>query len=210
VAQKRDNTAKLEAQMAKKKDDLQAVREITAALEGFGPHDQERIIRWSRERLNLGAPKEESGPPSTEMPHGHATTPSRVESPDAKRPTDIQTFVKAKNPRTDSQFAATVAYYYRFEAPENLRKQAITKDDLQEACRQALRERFKNPISTLFNAFKGGVLDKGPEKGTFTINSVGENLVAMTLPEADAPKAAHAVRRKTPQVKRAKHGRKPK
>jgi hypothetical protein len=194
-----------------KKDDLQAVREVTAALEGFAPPEQERIIRWSRERLKLAAPKEEPGGPLLgEGSHGHAAASQRIESPDTSRPPDIQTFVKAKNPRTDSQFAATVAYYYRFEAPENLRKQTITKDDLQEACRQASRERFTNPLNTLFNAFNGGVLDKGPEKGTFAINSVGENLVAMALPGGDVPKLTRAARKKKPRVKRAKVGRKPK
>jgi hypothetical protein len=29
-------------------------------------------------------------------------------------------------------------------------------------------------------------LDKGTEKATFTINSVGENLIAMTLPDGSA------------------------
>jgi hypothetical protein len=30
---------------------------------------------------------------------------------------DLKTFVTAKNPRSDVQFAATVAYFHRFEAP---------------------------------------------------------------------------------------------
>lgn len=54
--------------------------------------------------------------------------------------------MKAKNPRTDSQFAATVAYFYRFEAPENEREDTITKDILQESCRKVGRERFANPL----------------------------------------------------------------
>jgi hypothetical protein len=36
---------------------------------------------------------------------------------------------------------------------------------------------------TLLNAHNLGLLDKGTEKATFSINSVGENLVAMTLPD---------------------------
>ncbi len=62
------------------------------------------------------------------------------------------------------------------------RKDAINKDDLQEATRKAGRERFGNPLQTLSNAHILGLLDKGSEKATYTINSVGENLVAMTLP----------------------------
>ena len=35
------------------KDDLEAVRAVAAALEGFVADEQERIIRWAREKLNL-------------------------------------------------------------------------------------------------------------------------------------------------------------
>ncbi|MGO9012527.1 MAG: hypothetical protein ACLQPN_20720 [Bryobacteraceae bacterium] len=87
-----------------------------------------------------------------------------------------------KDPRKDVQVAAVVAYYYRFEAPPAERKDAINKEDLQEAMRLAGRPRFKNPLQTLTNAHTVGLLDRGSEKATFTLNSVGENLVAMTLP----------------------------
>jgi hypothetical protein len=98
---------------------------------------------------------------------------------------DIKSFTTNKKPRSDVQFAAAVAYYYRFEAPQAKRKDAINKDDLQEAARKANRERFANPLKTLRNAHQLGMLDKGSEKATFTINSVDENLVAMTLPGDD-------------------------
>lgn len=87
-----------------------------------------------------------------------------------------------KDPKKDVQVAAVVAYLYRFEAPPSERKDSINKDDLQEAMRLAGRPRFNNPLQTLSNAHIVGLLDRGSEKATFTINSVGENLVAMTLP----------------------------
>jgi hypothetical protein len=54
--------------------------------------------------------------------------------PVAETTQDIKSFVTAKNPRSDVQFAATVAYYFQFEAPQSERKSAINKDDLQDAC----------------------------------------------------------------------------
>ena len=48
--------------------------------------------------------------------------------------------------------------------------------------RLAGRPRFKNPLQTLSNAHIVGLLDRGAEKATFSLNSVGKNLVAMTLP----------------------------
>lgn len=45
---------------------------------------------------------------------------------------------------------------------------------------------FTNPYQTLSNAHNLGLLDRGSEKGMFTINTVGENLVAMTLPDGSS------------------------
>jgi hypothetical protein len=90
--------------------------------------------------------------------------------------------VNAKNPSSDVRFAATVAYFYRFEAPPDQRRNDIDPAILQDACRLAGRKRLKQPRITLNNAKKLGLLDSGSEKGRFTINTVGENLVAMTLP----------------------------
>lgn len=62
---------------------------------------------------------------------------------------DIKKFVTEKAPRSDVHFAATVAYYHRFKAPENQRKDSITKEDLVEACRQVDRKRPKGPAHVL-------------------------------------------------------------
>jgi hypothetical protein len=80
-----------------------------------------------------------------------------------------------------------VAYFYRFEAPPAERRDSITGEILQEAARLAGRKRLTHPRVTLNNAKAAGYLD-GAAPGEFTINSVGENLVAMTLPgAAEAP-----------------------
>jgi hypothetical protein len=175
-----------------KDDDLDAVRTIVEALKPFKPDEQERIVRWAREKLGLASVAPSS---SDTTPTGPASTPSprpQPPSPGAPQPTkNIRDFVAAKNPSSDNQFAAVAAYYYRFEAPEQERKDAITSDDLQEACRQAGRPRLAKPIKTLHNAHGMGLLDKA-ERGAFSINSVGENLVAMTLPGGGAASAGRA------------------
>lgn len=166
--------------MTKVKDDYEAVRVIVSALEGFGAADQERIIRWAREKLGLISATADaiqvpppSHPPEQQQQLGHAQ---------AKPKSDIKTFVTTKNPKNDMHFAATIAYFYRFEAPEDKRKSEINGEDLQEATRQASRNRLKNPGQTLINAHSRGLLDKGNSGGAYSINAVGENLVAMTLP----------------------------
>ncbi|HEV2022749.1 MAG TPA: hypothetical protein VGQ94_09480, partial [Terriglobales bacterium] len=91
-----------------------------------------------------------------------------------------------------NQFAAAAAYYYRFEAPELERKQSIGAQDLLDACRLAGWRRMGDPAKTLSNAQGVGLLNK-TERGQYTISSVGENLVAMTLSgeTAKAPSKRH-------------------
>jgi hypothetical protein len=152
--------------MNKQLDDLDAVRTLIQTLEKFNTTDQERIIRWVQEKLGLSS----------------TVKPLVVHIPSEKM-TDIKAFVKAKNPITDRQFAATIAYYYRFEAPEDQRKDSITAKDLQDACKMTGRNRFKTPAQTLLNAHNAGLLDKA-SYGAYSLNTVGENLVAMTLPSS--------------------------
>jgi hypothetical protein len=163
------------------KDDLEAVRAVVEAIKDFKPDEQQRIFRWVAEKLGLPQPFASSVhvvPPPSGTPPGVTQT-----APPASAGTkDIKTFITEKDPKKDVQVAAVVAYYYRFEAPPAERKDAINKEDLQEAMRLAGRQRFSNPLQTLANAHIVGLLDRGSEKATFTLNSVGENLVAMTLP----------------------------
>jgi hypothetical protein len=182
--------------MPEPKDDFAAVRTITEALEGFDVKDQERIIRWAREKIGLAVATE----PST-LPTGSVgTLGTSIPGTTAK---DLKSFVEEKNPKNDVQFAATVAYYYRFVAPSDQRKEAITSSDLQEACRLVGRERFTVPGQTLRNAHTVGLLNKGSESGSFIINSVGENLVDVTLP-SDRKGIPRAKARKKKRKKKAR------
>lgn len=170
-----------------KTDDLDAVRAVVEAIKDFKSDEQQRILRWVAEKLGMPQPYAASvhphtPPPTTPIPPRAAEVPAAAAAGGTGTAQDIRTFVDVKKPRSDVQFAATVAYYYRFEAPQAERKDAVNGDDLQEASRKVDRDRFTNPAQTLRNAYTLGLLDKGSERGTFSINSVGENLVAMTLP----------------------------
>jgi hypothetical protein len=165
-----------------KLDDLQAVRTVVEAVQDFKPDEQQRIFRWAAEKLGISVPTTFG---YTAPPHSPGAPPP---PPAPSGGTNIKTFMAEKKPRNDVQYAAAVAYFYRFEAPEAEKKEAINKDDLQESTRKAGRERFTNPLTRLHNAHQLGLLDRGSEKGSFVINSVGENLVAMTLPDGGTPK----------------------
>lgn len=160
-------------------DDLEAVREISQILEKFEPDEKARIVRWVLEKTGI-APTE-----SLSATHGHHPIPLGT-SGGSK---DIRSFVTSKSPNSDNQFAAVVGYYYAFEAAPTESKKTITSADLIDACRKAGRARLGDPVKTLSNAHSMGYFDK-VGRGEYKLNTVGENLVAMTLPagSSDNPK----------------------
>lgn len=164
--------------MSSKPDDLEAVRSIAETLEPFANEDRERIIRWAREKIGMSA-----GPAAASAGRVETSTEAPRDGAAAgiQSGVDIKKFVKDKAPKSDVHFAATVAYYYEFKAPEAQRKDAITKEDLVEACRRVDRKRPKRSAQVLVNAYHDGLFDRGG-KGSYKLNSVGENLVAMALP----------------------------
>jgi hypothetical protein len=184
--------------MGKSTDDLEAVRILVDTLQPFDAKDQERIIRWAREKLGLPVSEQN-------LPQGQGEEQRRLS--DKKETVDIKSFVSKKNPSSDNHFAAVVAYYYRFDAPEEQKKDSITSKDLQDACRLVDRDRLDNPAQTLVNAHNAGLLDR-KEHGAYSINTVGENLVAMTLPSGPQAKELKKQRKKTRSKKfMKKHSR---
>jgi len=155
-------------------DDLEAVRGLVDLLQAFSNEERERIIRWAREKLGM-----------TVLATSVVTKPGAPS--DTGKNVDIKSFVSLKAPQSDRQFAAVVAYYYRFEALASDKKESIDKKDLEHACRLAGRHRIRYPIQTLNNALLDGYLDKA-ERGKYRINAVGENLIAMVLPSNEGSK----------------------
>lgn len=166
--------------MAKPADDFEAVRLVIEALEPFDTKERERIIRWAAEKLGMhGAPaftSSQSGFPPPAPASAQATAGAASQR-------DIKSFVLQKNPRSDNQMAAVVAYYHHFEAPPQERKDWISKEDLIDACRKSDRKRPQRPEQVLVNTYHAGLLDRAGSPGQYRLNSVGENLVAMVLPE---------------------------
>jgi hypothetical protein len=164
--------------MSPKPDDLEAVRSVADTLQPFANDDRERIIRWAREKLGMTAGVAPTVQPRIDFGGESTREPTAAGNQGA---VDIKKFVTDKAPRSDVHFAATVAYYHQFKAPENQRKDSITREDLVDACRQVDRKRPKVPAQVLVNAYHDGLFDRGG-KGHYKLNSVGENLVAMALP----------------------------
>ena len=180
-------------------DDFEAVRIVVETLGAFKGEDRERILRWAREKLGMTGAVQSQPPPAAAVPA--LAPPSAVGSVSgaaAAAPSDIRSFVGQKSPRTDIHFAATVAYYHQFVAPELARKGSIGKEDLVDACRKVDRKRPASSAQVLVNAYQDGLLDRA-EKGQYKLNSVGENLVAMVLPVAADGKRSTGPRKRRPR-----------
>ena len=190
-----------ETHMAKQPDEYDALRQMVTLLQPFKREDQERILRWTREKLGLaGEAQAPPSPTTAATPSAGPTATTDGQRAQASEPTptiDIKTFVESKKPKSDIQFAATVAYYYQFKTSEEQRKEEITKDDLVTACRLAKWQIPRVPNQTLNNACYQGLLDKGTARGAYKLNSVGENLVAMVLPEGSESQGGNKKHRQT-------------
>src|SRR5690242_4732413 len=112
--------------MTKPADDLEAIRTVLEALEPFETPDRQRILRFVLEKLSLAVP---ASPESKSEQRTVQRTEGMQTSSAIK---NLSTFVQEKNPKNDVQFAATVAYFHRFEAPPDKQKPEIKADDLQD------------------------------------------------------------------------------
>src|SRR5690348_13591977 len=108
-----------------KPDDLDAVRQLATILEPFDDPARERIMRWVREKIGMQAPPSQPAAAPVPAPSGGSAVAATVTPTPGGRPQDIRSFVEAKNPKNETQLAATVAYYYQFLAPEGQRKESI-------------------------------------------------------------------------------------
>jgi hypothetical protein len=94
---------------------------------------------------------------------------------------DIRTFFQEKQPSSDLEAAAAAAYFYKYLATPEERRDAIDADILVNAFRLAKRPLPAKAAYTLVNARNAGYLESTGETGSYRLNPVGFNLVEHTL-----------------------------
>lgn len=160
------------------KSPLTAAQSIVAELTGMTPDQQTLALRFATETLGLK-------PPAALLPavaSQPAAAVALTQPPTgAGHSTDIKSFTALKSPKSDQQFTAVVAYFYQFEAKVEDRKSVIDADTMKDAARLAGRPQVGRWNMTLTNAKNAGYLDM-ESYGKYKLSSVGENLVAITLP----------------------------
>lgn len=176
---------------SQKKTALDAAQVIVAELSGLPPEDQKLALRFAAEVLHL--PVASVSKPAMPEPGAPAAPLASNKTPTAQSSsTDIRAFTEEKKPQSDQQFAALVAYYYQFIAAPEDHRETIDPEVMKEAARQAGRPQVKRWAMTLTNAKNAGYLDPAGS-GKYKLNAVGENLIAISLPDSsprNAPKKA--------------------
>lgn len=159
------------------KGPLEAAQTIVAELTGMTSEHQSLAIKFACETLGI-----QSAATVSQIPPPIISSP--VQGTDHS--TDIRSFTAMKAPKSDQQFTAVVAYFYQFEAKPEDRKDTIDAEIMREAARLAGRPQVERWNMTLTNAKNAGYLDAAGD-GKFKLSSVGENLVAITLPNNSGP-----------------------
>lgn len=185
------------------KTPLDAAQKIVIELKGMTPEHQSLALKFAIETLALQLPAALSSAAMLPV-QSHQPTP-QYPSNAADHSTDIRSFTLMKGPKSDQQFTAVVAYFYQFEARPDDRKEAIDADIMKEAARLAGRPQVSRWNMTLTNAKNAGYLDAAGN-GKYKLSSVGENLVAITLPGDGTPGRgkSNSANKKSPKKKSVK------
>lgn len=166
-------------------DDLRKIRLelLDGTLEATGSED---FLRRAQRFFALLAAGEE--PPAErvpDVPAFAALSANEVASVTKDKHKDIRSLADEKQPKSAIEMAALVAYYVTELAPDELRKDAISADDLKQYFGQAAYRSSSPPRIILSNAKAAGYLDN-PSHGQYKLNPVGFNLVTAGLPSTGA------------------------
>jgi hypothetical protein len=162
--------------------ELHAMQQVIKALESLDSDARTRVLAYVFQRLGLTLAAQnmipippEGQPPATVM----ASLPGPL-SPGALI-ADIRSLKESKQPKSDNQMAALVAYYLKEAAPVNDRKDTISQEDIERYFKQAGFPLPKRLNMTLLNAKNAGYFDSAGV-GLYKLNPVGHNLVAHGMP----------------------------
>lgn len=138
------------------------------------------------------------------IPVSPSTLPSSPEPSHRSGHTDIRSFFLEKHPSTDVEATAVVAYYHKYLAPPDERRDAIDPSTLQDAFRLAGRPLPTKTAYTLWNARTAGYLDSTGDTGLYRLNPVGFNLVEHTLGKTDVGGDKNSKRKRKPNSRKGK------
>jgi hypothetical protein len=158
--------------------ELKAIEQVMQALGSLNQDARERVVNYVFQRLGLAAPATPAQVQQETLAVPIVPTPPAPVAHGGVH--DIRSFRASKNPKSDNEMAALVAYYLKHLAPAEERNDAISTADIEKYFVQANYPLPKQPRNTLTNAKNAGYFDSA-ERGFFKLNPVGHNLVAHGL-----------------------------
>lgn len=172
--------------------ELKAMQAILSALGGLDAQAKERVFDYVFRRL--GIPRSVTANPLSPVAPTPFASPDPIggqmpPAPSAPALTDVRSFAATKQPSTDMERVAVVAYFLSEVASGDAQKLSITAEDITKYFKQANFPLPARPRQTLHNAKNAGYLDAAAETGAFKLNPVGHNLVVHGLPSASGVKA---------------------
>lgn len=172
--------------------ELEAMKTALAALEDLDPEGRARALNWLASALNVNLKTTKTGTAEEEDPGngggGHAGVDPTVDDPKA--------FLANKNPETDIERIACLAYYL---SKHNDQRTFSTKD-LTELNLSAAGRQIGNPSQAAADAVRKRGFLAAAGGGRRQITRVGEEVVE-ALPDREKVKA---VTDKIPRKKRRK------
>ncbi len=161
--------------------ELQAMQQVIKALESLETDARTRVLTYVFQRLGLSLAAPKPTTPPLETPLAAPVATPATTAPVGTTVADIRSLKEMKQPKSDNQMAALVAYYLKEIAPANDRKDAISLDDVEKYFKQAGFPLPNRPGMTLVNSKHAGYFDSAGV-GLYRLNPVGHNLVAHGMP----------------------------
>jgi hypothetical protein len=184
------------------RNELKAFETITNILGPLDKTVQQRVLQYAMQHLGLQV--EQADQSLTTLPGSRR---AQVEQSLQQQVVDIRSLRDQKQPSSDMEMAAIVAYYLSELAPEGNRKDVIGNEDIKTYFKQAGHPLPKGPQFTLPNARSAGYFESAGH-GKYKLNPVGHNLVAHGLPRAKGESPSRPTRRKAKREKKAKSSKK--
>lgn len=175
-------------------DELSAIATILATLEPLAENQRRFVLKTVLERLPIvGVPP---AAPTTGLP------PVVVHGPSVIKDTTPKDFLRTKNPQTDAQRIACLAYYLTHNRDQTEFKTA----DLRKLNGDAHGIRLSNPAVAVMNATDSNKFLAPAGHGKKRITTLGEDVVE-ALPDQEAVKAAVSSTKAGRRKKSRKHTR---
>ena len=187
------------------KNELKAIETITDVLRPLDKTAQQHVLEYAMQHLGLQVEHADQSRTTSQV--SREAQMEELTPRQQQQVVDIRSLRDQKQPSTDNEMAAIVAYYLRELAAEENRKDTIATKDIITYFNQAGHPLPRRPDLTLPNAKSAGYFESAGH-GKYKLNPVGYNLVAYGLPRAKGESPTRPIRRKAKRKKKAKTSKK--